>query len=436
MLGPKTNDRSISSIGFKLCIFCTVGLSGLPIGMTDQSGSAPSENPQTATLPSLPEDGKKRTASVLFSVADVVDEPNDATIHLIVPEGEFLVEKIKGKTAVWRVIELVQDKNRTIAQVAIRKGNLLFAWSRNTESSNIRDRLQRAQIKVVGNSGSEVSGNLGRIPVAGKHHGYDKNHSTPHEIAHGYNVPDLPERPKIKLKIESPNSAKLTEKTEKQRTVTKRKWLKLPFEFEEDSLKRVKVGMHWMVERPRKNKKKSDQNDDYDVIVNQKLTYDIGAYKDLPLNKEQINHHLKMLKEKNLKDNGKYKIHQRELGQLQQNAASVSGAAPGTKAWAMQTQYHNQIKSKQRVMRSAVKRVSNRIKDMQQLSVFKDGRLDSTLLQLNNMTFPYQVTMETDQGDEVLVESKTWGFSAEQCNLMLGKWVNDKKNWMMDVSEY
>jgi len=392
---------------------------------------------QFVELPQLPEKNEKAVPSVLVNLETLNGKSDEWEIRLLDPANSFVLNQVDPKKVHWKIRRKAADKKLTIAHVGIRKKQLLFIWDKKNATDGIRRDLQQVKLRII--DSNDIEHVFALVPpsqevVEAGHHGYDPSHKTPYEVVHKHTVPGLPDRGIFKLKVQCPYSENpLMKKSERQRTVSLRRWLKVSYSFEEDDLKRLKLALQWMAARPKRNKNDARQNAN-DILVHQKITYDLGSYKDLPLNVKQIETHINKLQASIKKDQFLGKNHKRILRGHQARAGAIAGARRGTAEWAEQTQVNNRINSTLRRIRHAEKRIIGSLRDIKDLVTFKDNRLESVLIQFKDIPYPYQVIHVQGSQEEPIIESGTWGITEHECFPLVGKWKNKEEGWEMEVT--
>ncbi len=434
-----------SCLSFAVFFLCgMVGL-GLLFAVPDERVNR--AEVQAIKLPPLPEKDAKVSPSRLLDLNKLNGRCQEWSVELLDRAKRYRLKKVEQeKLPRWKVVTRNGgDGEKTIAQMAIREGHLLFAWSKKNTGDGSRLALEKVSLVLLDTDGRKYEFPLGSAKIVASHHGYNPSHATPHEVVHEYEVAGLPDKAKLKLKVECPfRENPLMVKSERARTVRLGRELFVefePFGAQKGKAKRLKLKVLWKLERP----KRGEKNDDPDrnkLLVRQQILYDLGVGKGRLLTRDNLKSHIKQLQTEIINDGRLMANFQRQVQALQGQLAGVQGAQPGSREWAQQTLLNNQVKQAARRYRQAGTRQIKGKENVWILQQFEQNQLDQVLESFDGVPYPYQVVIQDGDYEVPVIESRTWGITEADCVPLVGKWreVNEAgevkaDGWEMIVTE-
>ena len=389
-------------------------------------------------LPEIPSNTEKYLPSVLFDLAALDESSKQWSINLVNDDSvtsRFVIKQIDHKKPRWIISDESTELKNTVAQVAIRGNDLLFVWHKTNSSKRHYQDLSQAIWNLESEDGLQYfmvaksmdvrpaknSNELEKKAIMARNLGYDPTHATPHDITHEYYVPGLEGYTGLFLEVRSPflDSA-LMKLSDRKRRREFRRWIKVDTAVNQW----LTVSLQWMAEHKKSKKQESEEPN---LLVHQKITYEIRGAKNLPASNDQIRGHRNSLEQKIAEDIGRYNSYTGQLRSLKSRADSLRGAQRGTKEWSEQTVIGNQIRQGITRTKFTAKRAKNNKRTIMALK-----SIEFAVGSLLDHPIIYRIAAESAAGLESasLVQSKMWDVKSEDCMPLVGKWTNDESMHM------
>ena len=384
-------------------------------------------------LPKIPENDEGFVPRMLIDLSKVDRDAKQWQVALTndVPgRPEFSLEIADRIKPRWK---LYDSTGVVIAQAAVRDNQLFFVWHKeNATAKNYSQllnakwvlkadhgRLYHCRARALDEAALKLNKDIPAIEkVLARHHGLDLSHTTPHEVTHGYHVPNIKRYDDLFFEVRSPFPHNvLMQSQEKKRRADLGRWIK----FELDVNQWLKLSLKWMAET---SDGSAEEGSDFNLLVHQEISYRVGGAKNLPASNAQIIGHRRTLMQKINEDTARKTFYTKQLEGLRARANQIRGAKRGTPEWSEQTVVGNQVRQGLVRIKAAVKRIRKNRRDLEAIAA-----LEAAVLSLHDHPIAYRVATERFRFGKprVLLESKGWGLTPEDCFPLLGEWTNEEQ---------
>ena len=374
----------------------------------------------TSDIPGIPEPDQNREIQVLLDLSqsrETTTDPKQIDLELDAPkrkQEQYIVKKVDEDKPRWTIKD---EHNKTIAQVAVRKNQLLFTWDVKNATELHKTILTNSKLTLKGRDNHHIRF---RELIKTPDHGYNLSHTTPENVAHLCTIPNCPDDATLFLEVKDFDpETPLGKLPRKKRVKPLKRWV----EFELDINKYLTILMQWRAKRPGNVKEQDFTNE---MEITQKVSYELpGGKKNLPLSPIQINKHRQQLIQQAKEQENILKNGEKRLKELEKKLRRAKAAPRGTSEWSKRTHYHNQIKTLVQRMKSAKKRYKAARRDFEILKP-----MEQLLQNLNGRPIPYRIFTQLVDSQASVVESESYQISAEVCFPLVGSWINEKGHSM------